>query len=68
MKTNPNDSVYNSEQAPQDGLTKREHFAAIAMQGILSADTGNEWLTAGKVAEKAIGYADALINELNKQQ
>ncbi len=30
------DSIHNSEQGPQDGLTKREYFAAMAMQGILS--------------------------------
>ena len=29
MATNPNDSIHNSEQAPQDGLTKREYFAVM---------------------------------------
>ena len=34
--TNANDSINNSEQGPQDGLTKREYFAAMAMQGVLA--------------------------------
>lgn len=47
------------------GLTKREHFAGLAMQGIISADTrkiyGSE-----RVAIDAINYADALLKELEK--
>ncbi len=46
------------------GLTKREYFAAMAMQGLLSnhmmIDTTNyEW-----IAEHSIGYADALLEAL----
>lgn len=46
------------------GLTKREHFAAMAMQGLLSnpsqIDTTNfEW-----VAQHATGYADELLTQL----
>ena len=47
MKTNPNDSVYRSVwrerhngytvEASDAGLTKREYFAACAMQGLLSS-------------------------------
>jgi len=48
------------------GLTKREHFAGLAMQGLLSnpsqIDTTHfEW-----IAQHAVGYADALLKELNK--
>ena len=71
MKTNPNDSVHNSEQAPQDGLKKREYFAAMAMQGL-----GAEFQTseshsidiAERLAIRAVNMADALINELNKEK
>ncbi len=45
------------------GLTKREYFAAMAMQGILSG----QWLSnAEEVSNDAVIIADALINELNK--
>ena len=41
-----------------DGLSKREYFAAMALQGLLAANRHN--------VELAVYYADALINELNK--
>ena len=46
------------------GLTKREYFAAIAMQGMISAnyhsiDPGHE-----PCSKDAVKYADALIKEL----
>ncbi len=72
-QTIANDSIYNSEQGVQDGLTKREYFAAKAMQGLLS---NPEWMREYKgqkylmqtdvVAEVAIKTADALIKGLNK--
>lgn len=51
------------------GLTKREYFAAMAMQGILSnhlmidndINGSFEW-----VAKASVNLSDALINELNK--
>jgi len=45
------------------GLTKREYFAAMAMQGILSdtADRGENY-----VAIQSVKIADALIEALNK--
>ncbi len=53
------------------GLTKREFFASIAMQGLLSNITKitGEWkdqLTPAFIAEKAVKSADALIAELKK--
>lgn len=54
------------------GLLKRECFAAMAMQAIISAqppftDTGmDNMLGDSFVAQQAILYADALIVELNK--
>lgn len=68
MITVGTDAINNSEQGPQDGLTKREYFAAIAMQGIVSNqslidDAVNwDWL-----AENSVQAADALIKALNKQ-
>lgn len=46
------------------GLNKREYFAAMALQGMLS---GSEFFDNGKrFAKLAVQAADALIEELNK--
>ena len=49
----------------QDGLTKREYFAAMAMQAILSIPS---YQTKQACATAAVQMADALILELNKEQ
>jgi glycerol kinase len=49
------------------GLTKREYFAAMAMQGILSNED-NSYETAEDKAETAVKSADALIEALNKEK
>lgn len=71
MKTNPNEPANPISEEETDridagvkiysGLTKREHFAAMAMQGLLAA--GAHYST---LSEKAVVIADALIIELNK--
>lgn len=54
----------------QNGLSKRELFAAMAMQGMLSNDEGfdgdthDEWQA--ECAIMAVGYTDALLAELAK--
>ncbi len=52
------------------GLTKREYFAAMAMQGILSSRELQIVLSLDKCSftEFAVKQADDLINELNKPQ
>lgn len=45
------------------GLTKREHFAGLAMQGIL-ANQYNASMTADAVAKQAIENAEALLKGL----
>ena len=47
------------------GLTKRELFAAMALQG-MQGNTNYKWEPEA-MAEDAVKYADALINELNKE-
>lgn len=47
----------------QVGLTKRELFAAMAMQGLLSQGGYDKW---DYVATDAVNVADALIAALNK--
>lgn len=46
------------------GLSKRELFAAMAMQGLLSDPQMNA--PHEPVAQAAVGYADALLKELAK--
>jgi hypothetical protein len=58
------DAAYSSE-----GLTKREYFAGLAMQGILSSNT--EGLAHGHIdmsgiIQSAVRASDALLGELEK--
>lgn len=46
------------------GLTKREYFAAMAMQGMLTNATYIE-TSIPVLAESAIQYADELLNQLS---
>ena len=50
--------------AIQKGLTKRELFAAMAMQGYCVTD---QKVNAVRAAQFAVEIADALIAELNKE-
>ena len=45
------------------GLTKREYFAAVALQGIFAF---NKDASGEEFARKSVKYADALIDALNK--
>jgi hypothetical protein len=47
------------------GLTKREYFAAKAMQGIIANKDGLD-IKIERIVESAVDIADALIEELNK--
>lgn len=69
MKTNPDDPVpYNMTDADGNihgGLTKREYFASLAMQGIISNISG---VADTRLCSKlAIQLADDLIEQLNKE-
>jgi hypothetical protein len=70
--THANDFIHlvSSQAVEGDnlGLTKREYFAAMAMQGYLASYDGVSIPDAGNVAWRAVEYADALINELNKNK
>ena len=55
----------------EEGLTKREYFAAMAMQGLLSTNGSYfpDTQFMGELAAKAsVKYADALINALNEEK
>lgn len=55
----------------QEGLTKREYFAAMAMQGVITgwSDPNTPWQEyhPGLVADRAVKIADALIYALNTE-
>ena len=54
----------NNGQQPYDGLTKREYFAGLALQGLLAGKytfTGGDDPVTG-----AIEYADALLKALGE--
>ena len=65
METKPNEPIniveYNNNYI-STGLTKREYFAAMALQGLLANDSG---LITSK-ARDAVKAAEALIEILNK--
>lgn len=48
------------------GLTKRELFAAMAMQGLASRDGGNPEINMPCDVRAAVMYADALLAKLAK--
>lgn len=48
-----------------EGLTKREYFAACAMQGIIM---GRFDLNSESIAKHSIDIADELLNQLNREQ
>jgi hypothetical protein len=51
------------------GLTLREHFAGLAMQGMLvNFDSITEQHYQKKVAELSVQVADALLAELSKEE
>lgn len=63
-ETKPNESINRilyMDNYTSEGLTKREYFAAMALQGLLANDSA---LITGK-ARDAVQAADALIEILN---
>jgi hypothetical protein len=56
-----------------EGLTKREYFAGLAMQGILANETVRSILSGNNgmqvpnlIAEYSLQYADELLKQLDK--
>ncbi len=61
MKTDPKHDAFPT-YGGQQGLTKREYFAAMALQALLTRDH----TTAAE--EHAVGWADMLIFALNDKR
>ena len=69
--TRPNDAAFSKPayvggpgaiDPPQIGLTKREYFAAMAMQGLLANKGAGDFEA---VCHIAVYHADELIRQLN---
>ena len=56
------EAVVNNQGAQCFGLTKREYFAAMAMQGLLASSMGS----ADRRAAIAVKQADALLEQLEQ--
>lgn len=68
MSTEANDSAFHGDHEGEPfGLTKREYFAARAMQGILASPEAAE-MHFSSVARNAVTQAEALIKALNGQK
>lgn len=79
-KTNANDLVnpayinngHDDRGYTHDGLTKREYFAAMALQGLIMAYppklniSENLWSNVDVIATLSTTIADALIEQLSK--
>lgn len=71
MTGNDETNEWRNVTNPFLGLTKREYFAAMALQGILASNPNYLWGNVDRpipasVAAEATQYADALITSLNQ--
>ena len=61
---------FGNNQYLEEGLTKREYFAGLAMQGFMAMCAGNTDLVKANIkypnrlADMAITFADELLNQL----
>ena len=62
-----NPQAGQSELKSEQGMTLREHYAGLAMQGFCADDSAWEH-NPNKKAEQAVKMADALIAELEKNK
>lgn len=71
MKTKPNDQVTPITLANEqlcEGLTKREYFAAMALQGLAANTFAWQELDPESQAELAVLYAEELVKALNASE
>ena len=69
MKTKGNDSAFCKTKLvnydyEKNGLTKREYFAAVAMQGLLASSPQD--VSVKCISELSVQCADDLIRQLNE--
>lgn len=68
MPTYSDDRIVPARESEYEGLTKREYFAALAMQGLAPIGVGTFSWDPNNIAAMAVKNADALIEELNKEK
>ncbi len=68
IKTQPCSSAFPTSEEQTVGLTKREYFAAIALQGILAGRMADSEVSDQDWAEWAVKLADELVAALNKTE
>jgi hypothetical protein len=70
QQTDGNDQAFPKHpySYSDSGLTKREYFAAMAMQGICANSSLAERSSYNSFAEWSVQQADALIEALNKEK
>lgn len=69
--TQPNENAFpvtDGTRTVEPGLTKREYFAALALQGMLANQTRGTTTDPSFFASEAVKASDALITELDKKQ
>lgn len=67
--TNPNEYAFPRDHNSQYGLTIRQYFAGLAMQGLCALYVPDcPLMKEEEIASYAVQQADALIAELNKGQ
>lgn len=63
--------AYDKTPKKHVGMTLRQHYAGLAMQGLMSNPEimaeGNELGTTDIISKMAVQYSDALIAQLNQQ-
>ena len=68
-KTDGNDLIFLASNGTScSGLTKREYFAAMALQGMLANCNTKGMYSAHDYLIAAVNASDGLINELNKEK
>ena len=65
MTTSPHEPIHALDDSVYCGLTKREYFAAFALQGLLSTAHQDFEYNSAEVCQKAVEHADTLIKALN---
>lgn len=64
----PQTYEYNNSTVTHFGLTKREYFAGLALQAVISSNRYSEYERVCWTVNSAIKYADALLLELENKK
>lgn len=59
-------NTFTAFECISQGMTLRQHYAGLAMQGLLSCPADGVTMKAERIATWAVEQADALLAELDK--